>query len=689
MSNKKEETVFKGMTLGKTGSSSLESNQILNLSKKMVRSGISTLSEKDKKSKSAPVVTDTGLVEMNKRRKDMLEANSPKEEKDPNKDYRPDDYYIPPYDPAVWVYLPEFSSKIYKSIDILKNNIVTNGWEVVPYKHERNLSKKELKKFEQEKIALEEFFLYPNSIGESSTEIFIKFFLTREYSGAGALKFGEDIFGNYESMEFYPAYQLKIRKDGQGFLAGEDTFFGSGKEYFKYFGDRRIMDKKTGRFGTDDKSDKKNFVPLEKRAASIFWLPVYTPASQVTGMPRYAPARNSLVGNFLSSKLNIDFFVRGLLVRVMIVVNNGRLDEETTKQLEEWFDHSKGVENAKSGMLLQMEKKSIVSSELLGDENSKPKIEIHELIKGNREDSTFQEYRKENDKEQQNIYAIPDLFFGDARDITRASANVVRKLTQSQTFDPIAQEIENPMNSKLIPEILSHINSIKINVKAGLDKELESEKNLPKDWKLKLNAKEKLEFLKVKMRKKGYRYKGIENFRRYPSEGEPDKNTNLVFEQRSVARFKFVRTDLLDPMELSEIIRNTTSVGVWTPNSVIENVLRRLFPDVETFSEEWANIPMNMLIMLINSKLPPFEDPNNRERMDLEWARLGISRDEGEEIAEEERENAGKDEQPAEVKRVLSEYGVGSIEEYNKNNPDVMLDCLFSLRGMVDELSNK
>ena len=53
------------------------------------------------------------------------------------------------------------------------------------------------------------------------------------------------------------------------------------------------------------------------------------------------------------------------------------------------------------------------------------------------EDATFQNYRQANDLEQQYILGIPKLFYGDVGDITRAAANVIRKITQSRKFQDV------------------------------------------------------------------------------------------------------------------------------------------------------------------------------------------------------------------------------------------------------------
>lgn len=663
-----------------------ESGQILNLGRKMLRSDVVAMS---KEPKDVEIVKDTGLVEMARRRQELFEKN---EEKEKKKELNPKNFYDPPYDPAIWVFIPEFTSKTYKAIDILKNNIIAPGVSIVPYKHKRELTKEETSAFEEEKKILEKFFSYPNNLGQSTREIFINFFVTREYCGVGAIRFSENILGEYQSMEHYPAYKLLVRKDGHGFASVSNSFFGSGVEYFKVFGDKRIMDKTTGEYGSDIPT-REDFVPFENRADSIFWLPIYTPASPVTGMPRYAPSKHSIIGNLLCGKSNAEFFVRGLLTRLLIIVNNGRLDDESASAIQQFFDHSKGIENSASALLLQPAKKSIVASDLMGAEDNKVKIDVVKLFESHKEDATFKVYREQNDKEQQNIFAIPDLFYGVAGDITRASANVIKKLTQIQTFDPIAREIEDPINSQIIPNLLPLKKRIAATQMPKILEERREEIGLEKDFIYTKSGKEQLEYLKAIMWKDGYRFVSASNRNSLSDittamdrDGEPFRNVDLVFERMSIARFSFIRPDILDPLELSEIIRNSVSVGAWTPNSAIINVFRRLFPDIEPIDEEWANIPMNMLVMLINSKLGHFQDPNTRERLNIEWAKLGLSKQEGEELAEQTREEFQEnEEQPEEVKSILREYGTSTISEFSDKHPEVLLDTLFSLRERLDD----
>lgn len=397
---------------------------------------------------------EVGAEETEETLKLYIFGDTPEEQKQGSKQLREDDDLTwesvtdtirPPYDPTLWAYLLEQNTRLRSCIHAFAKNTVGFGWEIVPVDEVNEESPKEIiDEVARETKLLKDFFNHPNDEKPTTTLLELEK-IDEESTGNGYIEVWRNGEGIPQGMAHVPAHTVRVRKGGRGFVQ-----IRTGKKvFFKNFGDRRIIDSKTGEILSDDEGvwrDPKKTIPFSQRANEMIHFKVYSPRSDYYGVPRYVSASPAISGNRLAAMRNVNFFDNDAVPRMLITVSGGELTAATMNNLKQFFrKEARGVFNAHRVAVLQAEKKAVSIQKESG-----VKIEVHPLTVGKTDDASFIKYREANDKEVRESFGIAEIYLGSTEDVNRATAFVSQKVTNEQTFEPDRVSKEYRINHTIL-----------------------------------------------------------------------------------------------------------------------------------------------------------------------------------------------------------------------------------------------
>lgn len=207
--------------------------------------------------------------------------------------------------------------------------------------------------------------------------------------------------------------------------------------YFKEFGDKRIMDNRTGEYV--------NELDLQYQANEIIEFPIGTlPYGEV----RWIGQILSVDGARKAEFLNNNYFENGRHTPLMIMVKGGTLSEDSFQKLQAYMDGIKGVAGQHAFIVLETEAADNTAS----FEESKVDIEVKDLASILQKDELFQNYIDNNRRKAQSAFLLPDLYVGYTTDFNRATAQTAMEVTEKQVFQPERKSLEWVINNKLLNE---------------------------------------------------------------------------------------------------------------------------------------------------------------------------------------------------------------------------------------------
>lgn len=207
--------------------------------------------------------------------------------------------------------------------------------------------------------------------------------------------------------------------------------------YFKEFGDKRIMDKRTGEYV------KK--LPIEYQANEIIEFPIGTaPYGEV----RWIGQILSVDGARKAEYLNNNYFENGRHTPLLIMLQGGTLSDDSYEKLQRYMDDIKGVNGQHGFIILETE----AADNTAGFEESKSSIEVKDLASILQTDELFQNYLDNSRRKMQSAFLLPDLYVGYTTDFNRATAQTAMEVTEKQVFQPERKNLEWTINNKLLGE---------------------------------------------------------------------------------------------------------------------------------------------------------------------------------------------------------------------------------------------
>lgn len=216
----------------------------------------------------------------------------------------------------------------------------------------------------------------------------------------------------------------------------------SGKTvYFKEFGDPRVMDLRTGKYG--DAED----IELRYRANEILALPI---GDKPYGEIRWIGQVTGMDGAHRAEALNANYFENGRHTPMLIMIEGGTLSDESFAKMQQYMEEIKGESGQHAFMVLETETRNTLQPGF--EPENAPKITVKDLSPMLQRDELFQGYIDNARKKVQSSFLLPDLYVGYTTDFNRATAQTAMEVTEKQVFIPYRQELAWIINRKLLAE---------------------------------------------------------------------------------------------------------------------------------------------------------------------------------------------------------------------------------------------
>lgn len=239
----------------------------------------------------------------------------------------------------------------------------------------------------------------------------------------------------YQETDFW--YNGRIEKRPKKFMKYRQQSGGK-TVYFKEFGDKRIMDKRTGLYVDE--------LDMEYQANEILEFAIGT---EPYGEVRWMGQSLSVDGMRKAEYLNNNYFRNGRHTPLMIMIQGGTLTDESFEKLQHYMDDIKGEEGQHSFIILETES---TDNSLDFEGTSQPTIGVKDLASILQQDELFQAYLDNGRKKVQSAFLLPDLYVGYTTDFNRATAQTAMEVTEKQVFQPERKSLAWVINNKLLSE---------------------------------------------------------------------------------------------------------------------------------------------------------------------------------------------------------------------------------------------
>jgi PBSX family phage portal protein len=469
----------------------------------------------------------------------------------------------PPYDPNIFLKMPEQNNILTPLIDAYVTNIPGFGYS---FRYTIDMESQEIDeamktRAKEEWVQLQMF--YDNChYDKTFTNLTKAVIRDRETIGWGTLEVIPRGDGRPGTFEWVPAQTVRITKlhpdvqmipimaiglDGKEIRITYAKRFrrfvqvkDNNKVWFKEFGDPRRMSAKTGKYEFEDQiSDGKvtkikTEIPPDEEATSIMYFPIetsYTPY----GIPRWLGNVLSVTGSRKSEELNYNYFSKGKHVPMAIIVKNGSLTNSSIGQLEAYSKQIEGVDNAHGYLVIEAE--GFDDGDGFGENQAPVDIKLQPLTQVIQHDALFQEYDKACRDKTRAAFRLPPIYTGESKDYTRATADTARAIAEEQIFNPEREELAHKFN-RLI---------------------------------------------------------------------------NAAYDIR-YCKMYFKGPNLSNKLELAQAVNVYAKAGALTPNMLIGAVSELLGEEFEYIQEDWGNVPVALAIEMIRANTLKVEGKGTKEQ---------------------------------------------------------------------------
>ena len=239
----------------------------------------------------------------------------------------------------------------------------------------------------------------------------------------------------YQDVDFW--YNGRIETRPKKFMKYRQQS-GGRTIYFKEFGDKRIMDKRTGAYV--------DALDIEYQANEILEFAIGT---EPYGEVRWMGQTLSVDGMRKAEFLNNNYFRNGRHTPLMIMIQGGTLTDDSFQKLQQYMNDIKGEEGQHAFIILETES---TDNTLEFEGANKPTIEVKDLASILQQDELFQGYMDNGRKKVQSAFLLPDLYVGYTTDFNRATAQTAMEVTEKQVFQPERKSLAWVINNKLLSE---------------------------------------------------------------------------------------------------------------------------------------------------------------------------------------------------------------------------------------------
>lgn len=347
--------------------------------------------------------------------------------------YNAFDVVAPPYNLDYLAKLYEVSSPHKASVDAKIANIVGLGYNLIETpKTKRGLERLQDGKDTKKKVrnarrrldeAKEKFMDLLDSFNEEDTlsETLEKVWKDYETMGNGYLEIGRKKNGTVGYVGHIPAATLRIRKQRDGFV----QIISNKAVFFRNFGD----------------TDTSNPLGGDSSPNEIIHIKNYSPTHSFYGVPDIIAAQTAIAGNEFAARFNLDYFENKAVPRHVIILKGAKLGTTAEQALLQFFETGLKGQNHRTLYI-----------PLPGDtDEGKVDLKI-EPVEAGTQDSSFNNYKKQNLNEILMAHRVPISKIGLAEGVSLAVARDSDKTFKEQVCGPRQKMFEKKIN-RIIKEI--------------------------------------------------------------------------------------------------------------------------------------------------------------------------------------------------------------------------------------------
>lgn len=363
------------------------------------------------------------ITNMQKRMEGRGKAGTKRIEDDIITGYNAFEVVLPPYNLDYLAKLYEMSSPHYSACNAKVSNIVGLGYDFV----ESNLTKRTMdakaddkkwlkRKRKQLNQVRDELKETMDDLNKEDTfiEVLTKVWKDYEATGNGYIEIGRTAGGDIGYIGHVPATTMRIRRERDGFvqiIANKAVFFRN--------------------LGSNDK----NPVTNDRNPNEVIHIKKYSPSSTYYGVPDIISAKQAVAGNEFAARFNLDYFENKAVPRHVITLKGATINPKLAKNILEFFETGLKGKNHRSLFI-----------PLPGDNNER-KVELDiEPIETGIQDSSFNNYRKQNLNEILMSHRVPISKIGLAEGVSLAVARDADKTFKEQVCRPEQRILEKKLN---------------------------------------------------------------------------------------------------------------------------------------------------------------------------------------------------------------------------------------------------
>lgn len=230
---------------------------------------------------------------------------------------------------------------------------------------------------------------------------------------------------------------ITIRKKFRRFaqlIVGAST---DNTRWFKEYGDKRVMDAKTGLFEAD------GYKVTEPASELIY----FKNGNDVYGLPRWIGNILGLIGVRSADYINYDLFDSQGIPPMVIMVSGGILTQDSVDTLEQLLRQAKGYQNFNKLLLIEAQSEGGIDDKLV------PRVEMKSLSEARTEDAMFQKYITSTEEKLRMDFRLPALYLGKSDEINHSVVEYSRIIVEEQVFEPERNAEDEVYNNTIMQEL--------------------------------------------------------------------------------------------------------------------------------------------------------------------------------------------------------------------------------------------
>jgi capsid portal protein len=220
--------------------------------------------------------------------------------------------------------------------------------------------------------------------------------------------------------------------------------------YFKEFGDPRLMDSRTGMYFDPD-------IPMEalpekfRPANEILEYAIYSPM-YLYGVPWWIATSIWVLASRAAELVNY-FLLKNNAIPPGMLIIEGHKDQKLEQKIKDDLTiNMSGEESYSSFLVLSVEAKPTAAAGP-GASPPKPSIRFESFSQLLNKEGMFMEYIKMGDEKQVSSFGLANQYVGKNNDLNRATAEVAQDLTEMQVFIPERNSNDAVFNNTILAEL--------------------------------------------------------------------------------------------------------------------------------------------------------------------------------------------------------------------------------------------